>query len=81
MTDHLTCAELVEQVTDLLDNALSEDAKTRLLEHLGWCEGCDEFVRQFRLTIGVLGTGPPEPAVALGPAVEGMLLAAYRRSR
>lgn len=81
MTDHLTCAELVEQLTDLLDGALNDAARGRLLEHLADCDGCDEYLRQFRLTIGVLGTMPAELEESRDSAAHGKLLAAYRARR
>ena len=59
---HLTCAELVEQLTDLLDDALDDEARKRLVEHLGYCEGCDEYLRQFELTVGALGSLTVEAA-------------------
>jgi anti-sigma factor RsiW len=52
----LTCQELVELVTAYLENALSENERTRLEQHLATCDGCDRYVEQMRQTIQALGT-------------------------
>jgi len=36
----IVCKELVELLTDFLE------------QHLVWCPGCSEYLRQFRATIG-----------------------------
>jgi anti-sigma factor RsiW len=58
--DELTCKELVELVTAYLDDALPPDERRRFEEHLAACEFCTEYLRQMRLTIGVLGRLPEE---------------------
>jgi anti-sigma factor RsiW len=51
----LTCAELVELVTDYLEDALSASDRTRFEEHLGECEGCVGYVAQITTTIALTG--------------------------
>lgn len=51
----LTCKELVEWVTDYMEDALSPADLARVVEHLAECEGCDRYVWQMRETIGALG--------------------------
>ena len=48
----LACKQLVELLTDFLDGALDESTRTRVEQHLVWCPGCTEYLRQFRATIG-----------------------------
>ncbi|HEU0287198.1 MAG TPA: zf-HC2 domain-containing protein [Nocardioidaceae bacterium] len=42
----LTCRELVEQVTDLLDEALDPKAEAAFADHLAGCPGCSRYVEQ-----------------------------------
>ena len=54
--DHdLTCRELVELVTDYLDNALPDTDRARFEGHLAACEGCDRYVEQIRTTVELTG--------------------------
>lgn len=55
MANELTCKELVELVTDYFENALSENERARIQEHLASCDGCDTYVEQMRQTIETLG--------------------------
>lgn len=55
MERELTCQELVELVTDYFENALSENERARIEQHLASCDGCDTYVEQMRLTIETLG--------------------------
>lgn len=71
----LTCAEVVELVTDYLEGRLSESERRRFDEHLTECDGCTAYVEQMRTTIAVSGRlTPPEPRVEL----EERLLQAFR---
>lgn len=47
----ITCHELVELVTDYLEEALDDDTRIRLEEYLTACRGCSEYLEQMRLTI------------------------------
>lgn len=60
MTDALTCRELVEIVTDYLDDALPPAERARFEEHLSICSGCRAYLDQMRHTLTALGTLPEE---------------------
>lgn len=51
----LTCRELVEIVTDYLEDRLSPLDRRRFEEHLAACEGCANYVEQMRDTIRLVG--------------------------
>jgi anti-sigma factor RsiW len=46
-----TCRELVELVTDYLEDALPAPERARLEAHLAECEGCRRYVEQMRATV------------------------------
>lgn len=52
----LDCNELVELVTDYLDETLDLDIRARFDAHLLDCDGCDNYLQQFRITIGAVGS-------------------------
>ena len=54
-SDDLACHELVELVTDYLENALTPIERARLEQHLDQCPGCREYLAQMRQTIHVVG--------------------------
>jgi anti-sigma factor RsiW len=54
----LTCAELVELVTDYLEGRLPDPERRRFDEHLTGCDGCTAYVEQMRTTIAVAGRVP-----------------------
>jgi predicted anti-sigma-YlaC factor YlaD len=51
----LTCRELVEIVSDYLEDRLSPIDRQRFEEHLTVCEGCANYVEQMRDTIRLAG--------------------------
>lgn len=51
----LTCQELVEIVTDYLENKLTPDEHKRFDAHLATCTRCTRYVEQMRITIRVTG--------------------------
>ena len=51
----LTCRELVELVTDYLEDALDADDRARFEAHLNACEGCTAYLGQMRATIWAAG--------------------------
>ena len=62
--DDLSCNDLVELVTAYLDDALTDDDRTRVEVHLVACEGCDAYVDQMCRTVDAvaeLRTDPPAP--------------------
>jgi predicted anti-sigma-YlaC factor YlaD len=51
----LTCKELVELVTDYLEERLPPSERWRFEQHLVDCEGCRNYLDQMRETIDLLG--------------------------
>ena len=77
MTDTyaLSCQELVELVTDYLEDALSLEDRQRFEEHIGGCDNCTRYLEQLRLTIRVVGTISTDD---LSPEMERELLGVFR---
>lgn len=55
MADGLTCQELVELVTDYLEEALPPSERQAFETHLGGCSGCQAYLAQIRQTIALTG--------------------------
>jgi Putative zinc-finger len=71
----LTCAEIVELVTEYLEGGLSRDDRERFEEHIGFCDWCLTYLDQLRQTIDSIG----EPrAEDLSPELQRGLLDAFR---
>jgi anti-sigma factor RsiW len=51
----LTCAQVVELVTDYLEGGLSDAERARFEAHLSGCDGCTSYLDQIRVTIAVVG--------------------------
>jgi len=51
----LSCRELVELVTEYLDDTLSRRDRTRFEEHIAGCGNCTLYLAQFRETIKLTG--------------------------
>ena len=73
--DAMDCNELVELVTAYLDGALDPDTYTRVEAHLADCEGCANYVQQFRETVRTVGKIRDEQ---LDPAFRDRLLDAFK---
>ena len=71
----MPCRELVELVTDYLEDRLSPIDRARFEAHLAECEPCRTYLEQFRQTIRVLGRLPEE---SLSPEAREALLTAFR---
>jgi anti-sigma factor RsiW len=54
--DDLSCQELVELITDYLEDALAPEMRARVELHLGACEGCASYLDQMRDTIRIVGS-------------------------
>ncbi|MBE2320681.1 zf-HC2 domain-containing protein [Solirubrobacter sp. CPCC 204708] len=50
----IRCREVVELVTDYLDDALPPTRYQDVAAHLQHCDGCHAFVEQIRVTIGLV---------------------------
>ncbi len=71
----LTCQQLVELVTDYLEDALPPQHRQRFEEHLAACEGCAVYLDQMRMTIDLVGRLSPE---SISSEAEAELLGAFR---
>ena len=71
----MPCRELVELVTDYLEDRLSPIDRARFEAHLTECEACRTYLEQFRQTIRVLGRLPEE---SLLPEAREALITAFR---
>ena len=74
----LTCQELVELVTDYLEDRLATDERARFEEHLARCSGCRAYVEQLRTTLRLAGT---LTEATLSPQARDSLLHAFRTWR
>ena len=64
MNDEFSCQEMVEVVTNYLDDALPPDERQRFERHLSYCAGCTTYVDQMRETIKQTGMVPREEAIS-----------------
>jgi predicted anti-sigma-YlaC factor YlaD len=71
----LTCQEVVELVTDYLENVLLPETRKRLEEHVDNCPGCASYIEQIQLTIGMLRQLADEPVF---PTMKQELLQRFR---
>ena len=71
----LTCAQVVELVTDYLEGGLSEADRARFEAHLSGCDGCTSYLDQIRVTIAVVGRVHEDD---LSDEAKAGLLAAFR---
>ena len=71
----LTCAEVVELVTEYLEGGLSPDERGRFEEHLGVCDLCVTYLDQMRETIRSTGRLRAEQ---LDPQLHDALVDAFR---
>jgi anti-sigma factor RsiW len=56
----MPCRELVELISDYLEDRLSSMDRARFDAHLAECEACRTYLDQFRQTIRTLGRLPEE---------------------
>ncbi len=75
MTGAMDCNELVELVTAYLDGSLDPDTRARFDVHLLECEGCENYLQQFRATVETLGRIDED---TLDPSFRDRLLDALR---
>jgi predicted anti-sigma-YlaC factor YlaD len=53
--DSLTCQELVELVTDYLEDVLPSNERARFDNHLQGCSGCRAYLQQMKQTLYLTG--------------------------
>jgi anti-sigma factor RsiW len=73
--EHVSCAEVVELVTDYLEGALPADEAALFEQHLNFCDGCVWYVDQLRTTVAAAGRVEEEDLPA---ETRERLLAAFR---
>ena len=79
MTEYsMDCNELVELVTAYLDDALDPGTRGRFDEHLLECDGCENYLQQFRETVRTVGRIRDDE---LDPAFRKRLLDAFKDFR
>jgi hypothetical protein len=77
-TEHITCQEVVDLVTDWLEEALPSDEAALFEQHLNFCEGCMWYVDQIRKTTSLVGRIREDEVPA---KVRDQLVAAFREWR
>ena len=73
--NELSCQQVVELVTDYLENALLPGMRKRLEEHVAECPGCENYIEQMQLTIDILHQIARAPVF---PATQQDLLQLFR---
>ena len=71
----LTCQELVELVTEYLEEAMPSDDRRRFETHLQGCTGCRRYLDQMKQTIQLAGKLSEE---ALEPQAKDELLKIFQ---
>ncbi len=77
-SNELVCQELVELITDYLEDALTRSQRRRFEAHLAACEHCAEYLEQMRETIRLTGHLRADD---LTPAMREEFTDLYRRWR
>ncbi len=70
----LACQEVVELVTAYIDDALDPRDRERFEEHLVFCDGCQNYLQQMRMTVRLTGRVENE----LPAELQAELLEAFR---
>ena len=76
MTEELSCQDIIEIVTDYVEEAMPPEERQRFEHHLSYCPGCVTYVEQIRETIRRTGRIPREDS--LPPALREGLLTQFR---
>lgn len=74
--DSLTCQEVVELITDYLENVLLAETRERLEEHVADCPGCETYIEQIRQIINTVHAIAEEP---VSPTTKQDLLQLFRK--
>ena len=75
MAEHVSCQEIVELVTDYLEHALPADEAALFEQHINYCDGCERYLDQMRMTVAAVGRIEEEDAP---PETRERLLTAFR---
>jgi anti-sigma factor RsiW len=76
--DAMDCNDLVELVTAYLDGSLDLETRARFDAHLLECDGCENYLQQFRETVRTVGKIRDDE---LDPALRNRLLDAFKNFR
>ena len=79
MNDEFSCQEMIEVVTNYLDDALPADERQRYERHLSYCAGCSTYLDQMRETIRQTSMVPRDES--LPPALREKIVAQFRSWR
>jgi anti-sigma factor RsiW len=79
MNENLSCQEMIEVVTDYLDDALPPGERQRFEHHLSYCRGCVAYTGQMRETIRQTAMVAREES--LSPELRERLVAQFRSWR
>ena len=71
----LTCREVVELVTDYVEETLPRRDRRRFEAHIAACDGCTTYLEQMRMTIEALGRVPES---SISPSARDALVGAFR---
>jgi anti-sigma factor RsiW len=74
----LVCRQVVELVTDYLEDTLPRGDRRRLDRHLAGCPHCTEYLAQLRVTIRLSGTITPGD---LSPQMQDEFIEVFRNWR
>lgn len=77
-TDEMGCKELVELVTNYLEQTLRPADRVRFEAHFKDCPGCAELIEQMRISLVAAGSLAKEPLAA---DARERLLGAFREWR
>ena len=79
MNDEFSCQEMIEVVTNYLDDALPPEERQRFERHLSYCAGCSTYVDQMRETIRQTGMVPHDES--LPPTLREEIVAQFRNRK
>jgi anti-sigma factor RsiW len=71
----VTCRQVVELMTEYLENTLSPRDRASFEEHIAGCDGCRAYLAQLRTTKRVVGKLADEP---IPEPLEAELVKAFR---
>jgi len=72
------CVDVVERVTDYLDDVLDDHERARIHRHLDGCPDCARVLAQWRTVIALAGRLGDEAVDQVDPTTREQLLAAFR---
>ena len=79
VVDDPPCAQVVDLLTDYLDDALEPPDRARLEAHLAECHGCETVLAQLRVTIALTGRLAADDLERLDVTSRHDLLEVFRR--